>query len=134
MARKSRESIEINLIPYIDILLVLVLILMLSSSLSYQAYEVELPSAAHSDWAQPSDQRHISLTQSLEVYIQQGSERQSLGQLGHLSASAWDALDRKESYTIDADARLPYQKVVDLLSALKQAGFEKVVLAMQVES
>lgn len=134
MARRSyRESIEINLIPYIDILLVLVLILMLSSSLSYQAHEIELPVTESSEGAHESQDVHIGLTDQLEVSIQEGSERRVLGRLGDVDAEAWKGLDRKKVYTVDADARLPYQKIVDLLSLLKQAGFEKVALSMQLK-
>ena len=128
---KYKESIEINLIPYIDILLVLVLILMLTSSLSYQAHEIQLPSTHGQQMDTENTGRHISLKQNGEVGVNWDDQVRHLGQLESLTPSSFAEIDHSVTYTIDADSQLSYQKVVDLLSLLKQAGFEKVALAMQ---
>lgn len=129
--RRNKESIEINLIPYIDILLVLVLILMLTSSLSYQAHEIQLPSTHGQQMETENTSRHISLKENREVGVKWEGQEKHLGQLDALTPNSFLELDRTALYTIDADSRLSYQTVVDLLALLKQAGFEKVALAMQ---
>lgn len=129
--KKYNESIEINLIPYIDILLVLVLILMLTSSLSYQAHEIQLPSTHGQQMDGENNHRHISLKFDGQVGVKWGDQERNLGLLETLEPSSFSEIDSKEVYTIDADNRLSYQKIVDLLAILKQAGFEKVALAMQ---
>lgn len=132
MSRRRRtESIEINLIPYIDILLVLVLILMLTSALSYQAHDIQLPSTHGAQMNGENTDRHIGLKLSGEVSIKESGIEKVLGPLSSLHADSFKDLDNKASYTLDADSQIEYQRIVDLLSLLKQGGFEKIALAMQ---
>ena len=128
---KYKESLEINLIPYIDILLVLVLILMLTSAMSYQAHDIQLPSTHGQQMDGENTSRHISLKQNGEVGIKWDDHEKMLGQLDQLEPSSFADIDVKEPYTLDADNGLTYQRVVDLLALLKQAGFERIALAMQ---
>ena len=131
MSRRHYESIEINLIPYIDILLVLVLILMLSSALSYQTHDIQLPSTHGTVLDNEITDRHITLNVRNEVGLRIADQVSTLGLLGTLSPESFSSLDPALVYTIDADNSLSYQKIVDLLTLLKQSGFTKVALAMQ---
>jgi biopolymer transport protein ExbD len=132
MARsRFKESIEINLIPYIDILLVLVLILMLTSTLSYQAHNIQLPSTHGQEVGTSSNQHHITLDRDLMVGLTEDGSPTTLGMLGKMTVDDLLTLDPKQTYTIDADSSLSYQYIVDLLTLLKTAGFTKVALGMQ---
>ena len=132
MARsRYKESIEINLIPYIDILLVLVLILMLTSCLSYQAHNIQLPSTHGQEIDTSHTEQHITLNKQLMVGVVLHDTVRDIGLLDQLKPEDFVALDPHVVYTIDAENTLSYQHIVDLLTLLKIAGFSKVALAMQ---
>lgn len=129
--RRHKESIDINLIPYIDILLVLVLILMLSSTLSYHAHGIDLPSTHGQEIETLTTQQHITLNKEGMVNLVVDEKVITLGSLDTLTIEQMKDLNPQTVYIIDADSQLSYQKIVDLLTLLKVAGVHKVALAMQ---
>lgn len=128
---KHREHMEINLIPYIDILLVLVLILMLSSSLSYQVHDVNLPTSSQMHVDPDAQSAHLILNTQGQLTWKHGAEDKVIGLLNQLKPEDLSFLDAGALYTIDADRDIPYQNIIDLLALLKSCKIEKVALAIQ---
>jgi biopolymer transport protein ExbD len=130
-SRKSREDPEINLIPLIDIALLLVIFFMLSSTFMQEGrLKIELPQASLAPTGrQKSDPIVISVTQS-------GSYRVNDRELVNSSRDTLRAAvlevagaDREKPVTVRADARATHQSVVSAMDVLGKLGFVRINIA-----
>lgn len=142
---KGREDPEINLIPFIDVLLVIVIFLMVTTSYSkFTALQITLPTAdADKAMVQPleinvavnpqgqyavnnvqvSSKDAASLALDLKNAAQAGSESgQSKGNPGNPGDPV---------VIINADAMATHQTVINVLEAARLAGFDKITFAAQ---
>ena len=120
---------EINLISLIDVLLVLVLFLVLTTTFAREAQlDVELPQAA----LQPKTIEQTPLEVVVDAkgrwYVAQrevlGSDAMALGRaLEQIAGSA-----RSQTLTIRADGRAPHQAVVTVLEVAGRLGFSNVAI------
>lgn len=130
-ARRRRASglaTAVELTPLIDVVLLLLIFFMVSTSfLRREALAVTLPGAATGQAATPAEEIVVQIGAAGE-YIVQG-ERLANTEPGALAAalSAWVGTDRPLRIAADQDAR--HQAVVRALDAASQAGFVHVQLA-----
>jgi biopolymer transport protein TolR len=134
MARPRRRRLmgEINVVPYIDVMLVLLIIFMITAPLLTQGIEVELPKAA----AEPLDPELMRDNEPLilsvdadgRLYLNVGDdEEQALAGAEVFKRAA--AVIRREPGTpvlVKADQSVPYGRVVTAMVILQQAGAAKV--------
>jgi biopolymer transport protein ExbD len=133
---KGRDDPEINLIPFIDVLLVIVIFLMVTTSYSkFTALQITLPTAdADKAMVQP---------QEINVAVnQQGQYAVNNVQVSSKDAASL-ALDLKNAVQADgkskgtpvviinADAMATHQTVINVLEAARLAGFDKITFAAQ---
>lgn len=131
--RQPDETLEINLIPLIDVLLVILIFLAATTSFHrYQQLKLSLPRAAAE--AQMQDALHIAVTHD-GLYAVQGqtlpgttTNDLALALSQVLAASADPAI---EVLVIDADAQAAHAAVVRVMEAARQAGIERVHFATQ---
>ena len=123
------EEPEINLISLIDVLLVLVLFLVLTTTFAREArLNVQLPQAA-------VDARPLPL-KPLEVVVDaQGrwyvAEREVIGSTADALQRAIELVagaDRDQPFTIRADAKAPHQAVVTVMEVAGRLGFEDLAI------
>jgi biopolymer transport protein ExbD len=133
---RVREEPEINLVSLIDVVLMLVVFFMLSSTfLSEGRVRVRLPEAS----ATPVERKQ---TEALVVTVtQQGGYRLNDRELINSSADTLRAAivkeagtDRSASVTIRADANSTHQAVVTAMDVLARLGFGEVRIATVQES
>ena len=119
---------EINVTPFVDVMLVLLVIFMVTAPMMTQGMMVELPKAEANSLPQSEKQLNLSITEDGQFYINKdplsGTEMQT-----KLSALAQVSADR--DVLINADGRVPYQKVAELMSIATQAGFTKIGMITQ---
>ncbi|MGH8497085.1 MAG: protein TolR [Gammaproteobacteria bacterium] len=130
--RKRRLMGEINVVPYIDVMLVLLIIFMVTAPLLTQGIEVELPQAA----AEPLDQALVedntplvlSVDREGALYLNVGSEEDEPIDAPTVVARTAAVLRRKPEtpVLVKADEAVPYGTVVTAMVLLQQAGAEKV--------
>ena len=131
-SRSRRLMAEINVVPYIDVMLVLLIIFMVTAPLLTQGIEVDLPEAG----AEPLDEDLIKnyepLVLSVDIegryYLNVGSnEDQPVDQVT-LVARAAAVLKRapETPILVKADQRVEYGRVVGAMVLLQQAGADKV--------
>jgi biopolymer transport protein ExbD len=123
--RRYRENSEINVTPFVDILLVLLIVLMIAAPLVTTAILVENPPAPQ---AVPTHPIFVSLSESGEIYIARlgGAERlcawsevpACLKSLAHGNVS--------ERINVRADPGVRYGEVVRLMDTVKGSGFEAI--------
>lgn len=131
----SRPMSEINVVPYIDVMLVLLVIFMITAPMLTQGVTVDLPKAA-SDTLKTADREPIivSVNQQGDYFLNINSnpgnpiEARAL----QLRVAAEIALARESRQALNVlvkgDQSVPYGKVVAAMGLLKQAGAEQVGL------
>jgi biopolymer transport protein TolR len=133
-ARLRRRKLmgEINVVPYIDVMLVLLVIFMITAPLLKEGVKVDLPEAG----AQPLDaeflQKHEPLVLTIDgrgrLYINFGQNQDKPSSEETVSART-AALLRRDPQTpvlVKADTTVPYGTVVRAMVLLQHAGAAKV--------
>ena len=134
MAAPKRRKLmgEINVVPYIDVMLVLLVIFMITAPLLKEGVKVDLPQAG----AQPIDAEFLAKHEPLIVtidnrgrlYINFGQNPDKPSSEETVSART-TALLRRDPQTpvlVKADTAVPYGTVVRAMVLLQHAGAEKV--------
>ena len=126
---RRRPIAEINVVPYIDVMLVLLIIFMAAAPLLSQGIRVELPAAPAEPL--PPNQREpliVELDKGGRIFINYGAEpEQPVAPetlLNRVSAMLTHRPDT--AVLIGADAEVPYGRVVRLMGLLQQAGAPSV--------
>jgi biopolymer transport protein TolR len=131
--RSRRLMNQINVVPYIDVMLVLLVIFMVTAPM-IQMGSVELPSVA--DVPQPSSEAIYVLVEKdgqLALKETATATAVSMTQTELQRALQQILLTKPEqSVVVAADKRVTYEQVMDTLNELRQAGFKKV--GLQTES
>jgi len=131
-ARHSRLMSEINVVPYIDVMLVLLIIFMITAPLLTQGIKVDLPNAA-ADPLDPELLRDneplvLSIDRDGHLYLNIGDDQESpIDERTVLARTA--AVLRRNAQTpilVKADEAVPYGRVVTGMVLLQQAGAEKI--------
>jgi len=129
-ARKRRLMGEINVVPYIDVMLVLLVIFMVTAPLLTQGIDVQLPEAAADPIVAQQDQEPLVLSIDADgaLYLNVGDDEEApVAEERVLELAA--AVLRRQPGTpvlVNADQRVPYGAVVRAMVLLQQAGAVKV--------
>lgn len=129
---RSREELEINLIPMIDVLLVILIFLMITTTYSkFSGLDINLPTADAAQSQDKPEEINVVVSASGDVMI----NRVAVGSQGVAAIS--DALRRageagKEPIVvINADAKATHQSVIDVMQAAQNAGLSHISFATQ---
>ena len=119
------ESHEINVTPFIDVMLVLLIIFMVAAPLSTVDVAVDLPVSTAKPQQRP--ERPIFLTIKADRSLALDNDAIPAGGL----AAALDAatkMDRQQRLFLRADKSVPYGDVIGVMNQLRGAGYLKVAL------
>jgi biopolymer transport protein ExbD len=119
------ETHEINVTPFIDVMLVLLIIFMVAAPLATVDLPVNLPSSTTQP--QPRPDKPIFVTLRADRTLAIGDR--PVGPEG--IAAALDAAsghDHEQRVYLRADRALPYGDVMEMMNALRAAGYSKVAL------
>src|SRR5579884_3883203 len=130
--RGRRLMGEINVVPYIDVMLVLLIIFMITAPLLTQGVKVELPKAG----AEPLDPQMLknamplvlSVDREGRLYLNIGGNPQRALDASTVAARASAALGRNPELPVlvKADSHVEYGRVVQAMVILQQSGARKV--------
>ena len=131
-SRRYGQFSEINVTPFVDVMLVLLIVFMVSTPLLTTGVPIDLPSSkAKTLNEQDSKPIEVSLTKEGGLYVGKTEvERAKLVAL--LQALTRKNLDRR--IYIRASEDLAYARVMDILGAVNSAGFKKVALISEPTS
>ena len=134
MARNNPRKLmgEINVVPYIDVMLVLLIIFMVTAPLLTQGIEVELPDAASEplddDLLRDHQPLILSINASGDLFLNIGKdEEQPIDEVTVVARTL--AVLRRQPETpvlVRADETVAFGRVVTAMVLLQQAGAEKV--------
>ncbi len=136
MARAKKRygaMAEINVVPYIDVMLVLLIIFMVTAPMIMQGVQVELPHAKAKP-VPPEDDKPliVSIKADGTYYVELGTKEQA-----QAATNLTDIADRvgkvlrakpETKVFVWGDRKVPYGDVVELMAALQNAGAESVGL------
>jgi len=119
------ESHEINVTPFIDVMLVLLIIFMVAAPLSTVDLPIDLPTSTATPTKTPDKPTYVSIKPDLSLAIGETFvKRVDL-------VSALDAIPdmSKDKYIfVRADRAVPYGELMDVLEFLRKGGYSKVKL------
>ncbi len=129
---REKEHLEINLVPMIDVMLVILIFLMITTTYSkYTELQINLPSADADRQLERSNEVSV-LVNALGQYVVQRrpvafvSVEQLAGELKRASGAL-----KEPVVVIGADARATHQSVVRVMEAARAAGLERITFTTQ---
>ena len=123
---------EINLIPLIDVLLVIIIFLMLTTTYAkFSGIEINLPTADSSKQAEQPNEVNVAVTAGGQVLVNKApltaADVRSISEALRRAAG-----ERKDPLiVINADAKATHQSVVDIMQAAQAAGYPHISFATQ---
>jgi biopolymer transport protein TolR len=130
--KRRKPMAEINVVPYIDVTLVLLIIFMITTPMLQTGVQVDLPQANSAPVEQKEDTPPIvvSIKAQGEYYIKVGSDDDERIQPEEINARVVAVLSNKPATAvlINADNNVAYGTVVTVMAALKNAGVPNVGL------
>ena len=132
--RGSRAPMaEINVTPFVDVMLVLLIIFMVTAPLLKAGVPVELPESRAKALAEDPEELTISMARDGSVYID--DEPLSPGELpDRLAGISRNAAGKLPLVVLRADKGLYYGTVIGVMGELNRAGFTSISLVTSVET
>lgn len=119
------ETHEINVTPFIDVMLVLLIIFMVAAPLATVDINVDLP--ASSAIPQPKPDKPLYLTIQADSSLSLGNDSVTLDGLAPALRSASDG-DIEQRIFLRADKSVDYDTLMQTMNSLREAGYLKVAL------
>jgi len=128
---RRQEEPEINLIPLIDVLLVIIIFLMLTTTYArFSGMELTLPTAASEEVEGQPNELNIAVTAEGDVLVNRvpvvGRDVDSIAAALGRAAPANTA---EPLVIINADAKATHQRVIDVMQAAQRVGLAKITFA-----
>ena len=129
---REQDVQEINLIPLIDVLLVIIIFLMLTTTYAkFSGLEINLPTADAAKQAEQPNEVSVAVTANGQVLVNKAplaaNDVKSISEA--LRRAAGNNSD--PIIVINADAKATHQSVVDIMQAAQSAGYPRISFATQ---
>jgi biopolymer transport protein ExbD len=119
------EAHEINVTPFIDVMLVLLIIFMVAAPLSTVDLPVDLPTSTAIPQKKPDDPTYVTIAADLAVAIGETPVKRA-DLVRSLDTMSEAGKDRR--IFLRADRAVPYGELMDVLERLRSGGYVKVAL------
>ena len=128
--RNKRTMSEINVTPFVDVMLVLLIIFMVTAPLLTSGIKINLPESSSVLKNEKKDPVTVSINSKGEIFIQKKkfSKNQLIKKLSLLKKN-----NQNLKIYIKGDKKLDYGKVMDLMNLINQSGFKKVALVTRLK-
>ena len=131
-SRSRRRAVmsEINITPFVDVMLVLLIVFVITAPLLTAGVPVELPKSEAAPLSEPVEPLVITLNREGEIFLQETAVP-AAALVARLEAVAASKADTR--IFIRADAALAYGEVIALMGRIQAAGFDRVALVSEWE-
>ena len=126
---RPRLVSDINVTPFVDVMLVLLVIFMVTAPLLTAAVDVDLPQTRAAQATGQDEPLIISINAEGKVYLQE-TEYDIDTLVARLRAITQNKPDQR--IFVRGDKNLAYGKIMDVMGALSSAGFAKVALVAEI--
>jgi len=121
----NRPMNEINVTPFVDVMLVLLIIFMVTAPLLQYGVEVDLPESSRQPLEIPREQVILSIGKDRTIYVDR--YKVPLSELGPKLEGIYEGKARKEIF-LQADKSVPYGFVVQTMAVIRAAGIDQMGL------
>ncbi|MFZ6048209.1 TonB system transport protein ExbD [Pseudomonas sp. CR3202] len=120
-----QETHEINVTPFIDVMLVLLIIFMVAAPLATVDIKVDLPASTAKPAPRPDKPIYLSIKEDKSLYLDndQVTEEQLGGVLDKLTNA-----DKEKTIFVRGDKVVEYGRLMEVMDALRAAGYLKIGL------
>ncbi len=134
MSEQNRRRItttlsEINVTPFVDVMLVLLVIFMVTTPLLEKGIDVDLPKEPAKD-IEAIEKSIITANKEQAIYFNE--RRISIDEIESVLKDAYSGKTDKEIF-LRADKELPYGFVVKIMSKIKNTGIDKINMVTEAE-
>ena len=130
-ARTPKEDLEINLIPMIDVLLVIIIFLMLTTTYSTSQLQINLPRADAEKQFERSNEINIAISSSGQYVLQRKPiQFRDVANLAEELRRAGSGM-KDPIVVISADNNATHQSVIRVMDAARHAGYSQVAFAVE---
>jgi biopolymer transport protein ExbD len=119
------ETHEINVTPFIDVILVLLIIFMVAAPLSTVDLPIDLPSSTATPQKKPDKPTYVSIKPDLAVAVGENPVKR-IDLVRTLDAMPDSSKDR--AIFLRSDRAVPYGELMDVLEILRAGGYTKIKL------
>jgi biopolymer transport protein TolR len=126
MKRRRQALSEINVTPFVDVMLVLLVIFMVTAPLLQQGIDVNLPQAKGEEMS-PSERIVITVKKDGRIFLNKSSVT-----VETLKSRFKGKAD--ENVFLKADRDVPYGIIVNIMGELREAGIEKLGMVTESEA
>ena len=128
--KKIKTMSQINVTPFVDVMLVLLIVFMITAPLLTVGVSVDLPKTKASQLNSKGDPIVISIKQNGRLYIQERAidDLNLLPRLRAISSG-----NKNLRIYVRGDKNVPYGIVLDTIAKIKSSGFKKVALVAKLK-
>lgn len=120
MERQRTVLSEINVTPFVDVMLVLLVIFMITAPFLQQGIEVNLPKAKGKDF-QPEERIIVTIKKERTIYL-----NENLVSINQMKRKLKAVKEFAPNVFLKADKDVPYGFVIEVVSEIKELGIEKL--------
>jgi biopolymer transport protein TolR len=128
--RRDRPLSEINVTPFVDVVLVLLIIFMVAAPMMQQGVDVDLPETTTQPLRMQDEPLILTIQKEGKYYL--GRTEVPIEELESKLAAIFEGRDSKEIF-LRADSEAPYGVVVRGLAAAREAGASKLGMVTEPE-
>ena len=128
--KKNKMISQINVTPFVDVMLVLLIVFMITAPLLTVGVSVDLPKTKASQLNSKGDPIVVSIRENGELFIQERpiDTNQLLPRLRAISSG-----NKNLRIYVRGDKSVPYGIVLDSIAKIKSSGFKKVALVAKLK-
>ncbi|RME50415.1 MAG: protein TolR [Deltaproteobacteria bacterium] len=125
---------EINVTPFVDVMLVLLVIFMVTAPLIQQGIPVDLPKAKAESLTFSEEALIVTVTKEGEVFVEgpQGRIAVTLSTLAPTLEELLAVRQRRDLF-LKGDREVPYGRIIEVMSTLRRAGIQKIGMITEPE-
>ena len=120
-----QEAHEINVTPFIDVMLVLLIIFMVAAPLATVDVKVDLPASSATPQPRPEQPLYLSIKTDDSLYL--GNDAVAADQLG-AALERQTGGDKQQTIFVRGDQQVDYARLMEVLDLLRSAGYLKIGL------
>jgi biopolymer transport protein TolR len=130
--RNTRKTIcDINVTPFVDVMLVLLVVFMVTSPLMIAGVKVDLPETSHSPITSGKEPLSVTVDKDDNIYLQDTKvEKKELA----LKLKLMVQNDLDSRIFVRGDKQVDYGKVMEVLDLLSNSGFNKISLVTSIKT
>ncbi|ABK16451.1 protein TolR [Syntrophobacter fumaroxidans] len=115
---------EINVTPFVDVMLVLLIIFMVTAPMMTQGIDVKLPESSAPAIPSEDERLMVTVTQDKRIYINDNAV--DIASLGTKLAAIYQNRQEHKGVFLRADEQIPYGFVVQVMGTIRQAGIDQI--------